>query len=216
MRVPARIALVAVLGLLLAALLPPPAAVAAPTQGCDNRTNNTYKALLECVTLEGVREHQAQFQKIADANDDPFYPETRAAGTEGYAESVEYVAGLLRDAGYQVTLDEFQFQFEFPAVLEQLTPPPAATYATGAFTGSAAGDVTGNVIPVDINLTGDRASTSGCEDADFAGLVFTGPNDIALIQRGTCTFAEKAVNAQAAGAEAVIIFNQGNTPTVRP
>ena len=211
-RVPARIALVAVLGLLLAALLPLPAAVAAPTDACDRRTNNTYQKLLECVTLEGVREHQAQFQKIADANDDPFYPGTRAAGTEGYAESVDYVAGLLRDAGYQVTLDEFEFQFVFPAVLEQLTPPPPATYETGAFTGSPAGDVTGNVIPVDINLTGDRASTSGCEDSDFAGLNFSGTSDIALIQRGTCTFAEKAVNAQEAGAEAVVIFNQGNTP----
>ncbi len=38
------------------------------------------------------------------------------------------------------------------------------------------------------------------------------PADIALIQRGTCTFAIKALNAQAAGAEAVVIFNQGNTP----
>ncbi len=73
-----RIALVAVLGLLLAALLPLPAAVAAPKDACDNRTNNTYQKLLECVTLDGVREHQAQFQKIADSNDDPFYPGTRA------------------------------------------------------------------------------------------------------------------------------------------
>ena len=32
---------------------------------------------------------------------------------------------------------------------------------------------------------------------------------IALIQRGTCTFAEKVANAQAAGASAVIIFNEG-------
>jgi Zn-dependent M28 family amino/carboxypeptidase len=210
-RVPTRIAVVAVLGLLVALLLPVPAAVAAPAEACDRRTNNTYQKLLECVTLEGVRQHQAQFQKIADANDDEFYPGTRAAGTEGYAESVEYVAGLLEDAGYEVTLDPFEFQFEFPALLEQLTPVNAE-YETGAFTGTAAGEVTGNVIPVDINLTGDRASTSGCEDADFAGLDFTGPNDIALIQRGTCTFAEKAVNAQEAGAEAVIIFNQGNTP----
>ena len=46
-----------------------------------------------------MREHQAAFQAIADANDDPFYPGTRAAGTEGYANSVEYVAGLLRHAG---------------------------------------------------------------------------------------------------------------------
>ena len=42
-----------------------------------------------------------------------------------------------------------------------------------------------------------------------------GPSDIALIQRGTCTFGIKALNAQKAGAEAVIIFNQGNTPRPR-
>jgi Zn-dependent M28 family amino/carboxypeptidase len=221
-RVPVRIALVAVLGLLLSALVAVPAAVAAPGEACDRRTNNTYQKLLECVTLEGVREHQAQFQKIADSNDDPFYPGTRAAGTEGYADSVDYVAGLLRAAGYEVTLDEFQFQFVFPALLQQLTPINAV-YETGAFTGSGAGDVTGNVIPVDINLTGTRATTSGCEASDFAGLDFSGPNDIALIQRGgppapapVCTFAVKAVNAQAAGAEAVIIFNQGNTPDREP
>ena len=212
MRVPIRIALVAVLGLLLSALLPLPAAVAAPKAACDNRTNNTYQKLLECVTLEGVREHQAQFQKIADNNDDPFYPGTRVAGTEGYAESVEYVAGLLRDAGYRVTLDPFDFQFVFPAVLEQLTPPPAATYETGTFTGSGSGDLTGNVIPVDINLVPPRASTSGCEAADFAGIDWSGDADIALIQRGTCFFGDKAHNAELAGAEAVIIFNQGNTP----
>ena len=54
--------------------------------------------------------------------------------------------------------------------------------------------------------------TSGCEAADFAALDFSGSSDIALMQRGTCPFAVKAQNAEAAGAEAVIIFNQGNTP----
>ncbi|MDF5864919.1 hypothetical protein P4113_20805 [Pseudomonas aeruginosa] len=34
---------------------------------------------------------------------------------------------------------------------------------------------------------------------------------IALIQRGTCNFEQKAENAAAAGAAGVIIFNQGNT-----
>lgn len=117
--------------------MPVQAASAAPGNGCDTRTNNTYSKLLECVTVEGVREHQAQFQKIADASDDPVYPGTRAAGTEGYAASVDYVAGQLRDAGYRVTLDEFEFEFEFvfPALLQQLTPVNA-TYETGAFTGS--------------------------------------------------------------------------------
>ncbi|MGD9704732.1 MAG: M20/M25/M40 family metallo-hydrolase [Acidimicrobiia bacterium] len=52
-------------------------------------------------------------------------------------------------------------------------------------------------------------STSGCEASDFSG--FTAGR-IALIQRGTCDFAVKAANAQAAGASGVIIFNEGNTP----
>jgi Zn-dependent M28 family amino/carboxypeptidase len=201
----------AVVGLVLAMVWPAPTAVAA-TIGCDQSTNNTYSRLLECVTLDGVREHQAQLQKIADGNDDPFYPGTRAVGTKGYADSVAYVTRVLRTAGYRVTFDDFQFQFRFPALLQQLTPVNA-TYQTGAFTGSPPGDVTGGVIPVDINLAPPRASTSGCEAADFAGLDFSGPNDIALIQRGTCAFGLKAANAEAAGAEAVIIFNQGNDPT---
>ena len=110
-----------------------------------------------------------------------------------------------------MTLDPVEFEFVFPGLLQQLTPVNA-TYETGVFTGSGDADITGNVIPVDINLTGDRASTSGCEASDFTG-PFDGPNDIALIQRGTCDFGVKALNAQTAGAEAVIIFNQGNDPT---
>jgi Zn-dependent M28 family amino/carboxypeptidase len=196
----------------LIALTLPSSAAAISRVACENRTNTTYSSLLECVTVEGVRQHQAAFQAIADANDDEFYPGTRAAGTEGYQGSVDYVAGLLDDAGYEVTLDEFEFTFVFPATLQQLAPTQAS-YATGVFTGSGFGNVTGAVTPVDISLAPPRDPvTSGCEAADFAGLDFSGPADIALIQRGTCTFAAKAVNAEAAGAEAVVIFNQGNTP----
>ncbi len=199
-------------GVLLTTLVPSTAA-AAPGNACENRNNNTYAKLLECVTLDGVRSHQLQFQKIADNNTDEFYPGTRAAGTEGYAHSVEYVSGLLEDAGYNVTLDPFEFSFNFPVRLQQLTPVNAS-YPSGSYTGSGSGEVTGNVIPVDLNLTVPYDPvTSGCEAADFAGLDFSGPNDIALIQRGTCPFGVKATNADAAGAEAVIIFNQGNDPT---
>jgi len=214
-RLPIRALAVATAGVVLGAAIPTmasQASAARPSQACARGTNNTYRKVLECVTVEGVREHQAAFQAIADANDDEFYPGSRAAGTEGYADSVDYVAGLLEAAGYQVTLDPVDFEFVFPALLQQLTPVQAA-YETGTFTGSGNGDVTGNVIPVDINLTPPRESTSGCEAADFAGLDFSGANDIALVQRGTCTFGVKAQNAQNAGAEAVILFNQGNDPT---
>jgi len=211
-----RIIPVAVLGFVLSLSLVMPTAQALPTpsQLCE-RPNNTYIQLLHCVTVEGVRRHQAAFQAFADRNNDQYYPGTRAAGTVGYRASAAYVAAQLKRAGYQVRLDPFQFQFDFPVVLEQLTPVPPGPveYESGSFTGGGAGEVTGPVIPVDINLEGDRASTSGCEDSDFAGLDFSGDNDIALIQRGTCFFGDKALNAEEAGAEAVIIFNQGNDPT---
>ena len=202
----------AALGLLTALLGPVTTAAAKPGNSCEKRNNNTYAKLLECVTLDGVRDHQEALQKIADNNSDEFYPGSRAAGTEGYADSVEYVADLLRDAGYEVTLDPVEFQFNFPATLTQLTPAPPADYETGAFTGSGSGTVTGQVIPVDINLTPPRASTSGCEASDFDPADFTGTADIALVQRGACNFGDKAFFAEQAGAEAVIIFNQGDTP----
>ncbi|GAA3643487.1 aminopeptidase PaaP [Microbacterium awajiense] len=181
----------------------PLSAASAASAGCDARNNNTYQKLLECVTVDGVREHQAAFQAIADANDG-----NRAAGTTGYTQSVEYVVETMEAAGWTVTLDEFDFLYTPAAVLEQLTPL-SASYETGAFTGSGNGDVTGSVTAVDLALGAGNASTSGCDVADFAGFP---AGDIALVQRGTCSFGIKASNAQAAGATAVIIFNQGNTP----
>ncbi|HZH20409.1 MAG TPA: M28 family peptidase [Geodermatophilus sp.] len=198
-------------GLLLALALPATAATAGPGRGCEHRDNDTYDELLECVTLDGVLEHERAFQKIADNSTDPVYPDTRAAGTEGYAASVDYVSGLLEEAGYQVSLDPVDVTFNFPALLQQ-TAPTSATYQSGVFANSGAGDVTGQVIPVDLALAPPRASTSGCEAADFTGLDFSGPSDIALVQRGTCNFAVKVENAVAAGAEAVVVFNQGDTP----
>jgi Zn-dependent M28 family amino/carboxypeptidase len=185
-----------------AALIAAPA-VLAGSNACDNRDNNTFAKLLECVTLEGVREHQGAFQAIADANGG-----TRAANTPGYDASVQYVVNRMTAAGYNVTLDEFPFEFQ-PYALQQFAPV-AAAYETGAFTGSGVGDVTMSVTAVDVNLVSPRDPvTSGCEAADFAGFP---AGNIALLQRGTCSFAIKVLNAQAAGASAVIIFNQGNTP----
>jgi Zn-dependent M28 family amino/carboxypeptidase len=189
---------------------------------CPSRVNNTHSKLLECVTLSGVREHQAAFQAHADANGG-----TRAAGLPGYDASLNYVKTKMQAAGYNVSLNAFPFLFIPPSTLRQ-TAPTTATYETGAFTGTGYGTVSGNVTAVDINLVPPRASTSGCDGA-FAQDPVTGainpdpsgPNDfagfpsgnIALVQRGTCSFALKAINAQAVGATAVIIFNQGNDPT---
>jgi Zn-dependent M28 family amino/carboxypeptidase len=181
-----------------------------PQVACDNRDNNSYAKLLDCVRLSEVREHQAAFQAIADENDD-----TRADNTQGYLDSVEYVVDTMEAAGWEV--DVVDFDYDYADVLLRQISPVAATFPANPAVGTGEGDVTGNVIPVDINLTGDRANSSGCNgpavggpDNDFANLDFSGPNDIALVQRGTCAFADKARNAEAAGAEAVVIFNQGD------
>ncbi len=200
MRIKSRWIVVLVVSLLL---LVGAVTLVAADEPCSVRVNNTFDKLLACVTVEGVREHQAALQAIADANGG-----TRAAGLPGYDGSVDYVVKRMEAAGYKVTLNAFPFVFVPPAVLRQ-TAPILVTYETGAFTGTGYGEITASVTAVDINLAPPRASTSGCEAADFAGFP---AGNIALIQRGTCSFAVKALNAQAAGAKAVIIFNQGNTP----
>ena len=135
---------------------------AAPAALADPASDSAK--LREAVTLKNIRKHQAALQAIANANGG-----IRAAGTPGYAASVDYVVETLQDAGWDVERDPFPFVFVPPAVLQQLTPV-SATYETGAFTGTGTGDVSRTVVPVDINLVGDRASTSGCEAADFSGL----------------------------------------------
>ncbi|MFD1934832.1 MULTISPECIES: M28 family metallopeptidase [Nonomuraea] len=181
-----------------------PLVLAAPASADPDPT-----AFRNSITAPLVKRHLEKLQEIANANGG-----TRASGTPGFDKSVDYVAGKLRTAGYQVTLQEFEFPFfrelEKPALARTAPTPktyvPATDFATMTYSGS--GDVTGTVQAVDLVLppTPAPSSTSGCEASDFAG--FTAGN-IALLQRGTCTFQVKAENAQAAGASAVIIFNEG-------
>jgi Zn-dependent M28 family amino/carboxypeptidase len=179
--------------------------MAMPAQAVDEV--NTRR-LRNAVTVAGILGHERVFQRIANQNGG-----TRASGTPGYDASADYVAGRLRAAGYTVTEQEFTFPFYQelePAVLEQVEPTPT-TYETGTYDFSGTGDVTGVVVPTNdivIPPTPEPSSTSGCEDSDFT----PAPAEpaVALIQRGTCTFGEKAANAVEAGYDAVIIFNEGN------
>ncbi len=199
----------ATLGLLGLGLAASPNLFAGP-QSCDSRNNNNHNKLLECVTVEGVREHQAALQAIADANNG-----IRTSGTPGYDESVFYVEDRMQAAGYDVTVQPFEFNTFIvlgPSTLEQTAPVATVYVEETDYTLMAQtdpGDVAGTVTGVDLALGDPSTSTSGCEAADFAG--FTAGH-IALMQRGACTFQLKAENAAAAGAVGAIIFNQGNSP----
>jgi Zn-dependent M28 family amino/carboxypeptidase len=176
-----------------------------PAQALDEV--NTKK-LRDGVTVGGILAHERVLQRIANQNDG-----TRASGTPGYDASAAYVAQRLRAAGYRVTLQEFTFPFFrdlADPTLSQVSPTPT-DYETETMTFSGSGEVTGVLVPTnDIVIPpGAEPSTSnsGCEAADFTPAP-AGPS-VALIQRGTCDFIVKARNAQAAGYDAVVIFNEG-------
>ena len=169
-----------------------PTEAAAGAKACGSRANNTFNKLLECVTLGGVRAHQAALQAIADANGG-----TRVSGAPGYDASADYAERVLRNAGYVVTRQSFQFQTFVqlsPPLLEQVAPAPGGPIVTNILAYSGSGDVTAAVTALPGPAVDRRR---GCEAADFAG--FPGGN-IALVSRGSCTFAIKATNAAAAGA----------------
>jgi Zn-dependent M28 family amino/carboxypeptidase len=179
----------------------------------DPNNNNSNK-LRKAVTLEGVRAHQAAFQAIADANGG-----NRFSGLPGYDESVDYVVEKLEAAGYDALVQPFDYLASVqvgPSTLAQAAPG-SVTYVEGVdyllMDQTEPGDVTAAVTAVDIQLGLGNTSTSGCEAADFAGFP---AGNIALLQRGTCTFQAKAENAAAAGAVGAIIFNQGNTEARKP
>ncbi len=171
---------------------------------------NVTQGLRKAVTVAGMYEHLSALQRIADKHGG-----NRVSGFPAYDESVDYVEGRLTAAGYDVTVQPFQFPFNAdrtPPVFQQ-TSPAQATYVDGtdfaSMTYSGSGDVTRAVTAVDLVVPAPGAAngnTSGCESADFAGFP---AGTIALVQRGTCSFRDKALNAEAAGARAVFIFNEG-------
>ncbi|GLW09571.1 aminopeptidase [Microtetraspora sp. NBRC 13810] len=175
------------------------------------------KLLVQKVKGTNVKKHLDALQAIATANGG-----NRAAGSPGYDASVDYVAGKLRKAGYKVSFTDVEFptgweELSTP-VLEQVAPNPTA-YATPAdfvtVVSSGSGDVTAPITVVDPILPPPPVpgSTAGCEPEDFAGFP---AGNIALIQRGTCPFVQKADNAKAAGASAVIFFNEGQPGRTDP
>jgi aminopeptidase Y len=178
-------------------------------QALADPNNNSPAKLTKAVTLNGVLRHLDAFQSIADTHGD------RAAGRPGYQASVNYVVSQLSAAGYSPSVQEFDFPYvEDNSRLDRVSPVPRIfqrdnEFTRNGFTPTAEGDVTGVIQPVDVMVPPSpvpNTSSSGCEAADFAGFA---PGRIAMIQRGTCGFNVKALNAQAAGAAAVILFNEG-------
>ena len=182
--------------------------VLAPTAVAKD-PNKVSKDLREAVTLSGVRAHQQALQNIATMNGG-----NRASGSAGYEASVDYVVRRLERAGYDPQIQTFNFKsFEelAPATFSRVSPNPRPftddEFQIMSYSGS--GDVQAALTPIDLVLPPGAAansSTSGCEASDFPAAT---AGTIALLQRGTCPFAVKVENAQAAGAIGAVVFNEG-------
>jgi Zn-dependent M28 family amino/carboxypeptidase len=178
-------------------------APAAPAVAADTPGGQAAK-LRKAITVQGMQRHQQALQNIASANGN-----TRASGTPGYQASVNYIVSQLSAAGYDPVVQPFDFAFfrELAAPSFQRISPNPRTYIAGAdqefstmtYSGS------GNVTAATTHVTDQGgAPGAGCEAPDFTGFP---AGNVALIERGGCTFKIKATNAEAAGAAAVVIYN---------
>jgi len=172
-----------------------------PPLGCP-------QPLEELITEAALVAHMDAWVEVAAAHGG-----TRSAASGGDRASADYVERVLREAGYTVIRQEVTYEgFEVrDAEFAEVSPglrdfAQAVDFRVAHF--SASGEVNATVTAVDLTLGVDNVSTSGCEEEDFLSFPV---GDVALIQRGGCAYRIKESNAAAAGASAVVIFNQGNT-----
>ncbi|NVJ54855.1 MAG: M20/M25/M40 family metallo-hydrolase [Vibrionaceae bacterium] len=173
------------------------------------------------IDRKAVVEHLVELEGRASATSDGASV-TRAAGTDGYQYSVDYIVETMRDHNYDVRTQEFDFRaweelagtslnvagVELVSV-RNATEGEQADFAAMSYSGSGEVNAPAVFITPDFRFDApDYDSTDGCEATDFDGLDVTGK--VAVIQRGGCSFNAKVVNAQEAGAQGVIVFNQGN------
>src|SRR3954464_730314 len=92
-----------------ALLVAPTAASAAPkSPQCDTRVNDTPSELVECINTQDLMGHLQAFQDIANANPGPDGMPSRNSGEPGYKASADYVARVMREAGYDVAIQTYK------------------------------------------------------------------------------------------------------------
>ncbi|KAF1846534.1 aminopeptidase-like protein Y [Cucurbitaria berberidis CBS 394.84] len=146
------------------------------------------KELIKAIDLDDLLAGSQQLQTFADENGG-----NRAFGSGGHNATTEWLYQTLKKTGYYDVYKQ-PFVELFTAATVSLTAAGAPVPAEYLTYGPSA-KVTANLVKVN-NL--------GCNVSDFPAGV---SGQIALISRGTCTFAIKATNAKAAGAVGAVIYN---------
>lgn len=187
----------------LAALLAA-VAVGAASSGCFHRSATSQPAgdpaavefagaLHNKVTADAMMAHLTKLQDIANANNG-----TRAVGTPGYEASIDYIATTLRNSGFDVQTPEFSarvFHAEKPTVTVggNTVEARALEYSLGTGPDGVSGPL----------LVVSGGNGLGCAASDYDNVAIKGA--VALVDRGTCPFAQKEAAAAQRGAVAMIV-----------
>ncbi len=157
---------------------PDPSPSASPSPSPQARTEASFDS---ASALEHVRELSAGIG-------------IRAAGTDAERQAADYIRGELASYGYDTSLQPFSFDaYEEVSASVDMTAPEERSVPAQALEFSRSGTVEGDLINAGRGRQVEfPAGTSG---------------KMALVQRGDITFHEKVANAAAAGATAVIVYN---------
>ncbi|ULE34281.1 M28 family peptidase [Mycobacterium sp. IDR2000157661] len=150
------------------------------------------------VTADGMYPHLRRLQEIADANDG-----SRAEGTPGYDASVDYVAELLRDSGFDVQTPEFE-------VLDRSEGGNPALRVGGRSFPAEQASLLITTPPGGLAAPTLRPGKSpGCRTADYDGRSVKGA--IAVVDDTGCSVVDKQNAAVSEGAVGVLVVNTRGT-----
>lgn len=153
------------------------------------------RSLARRTTADAMYTHLERLQEIADQHGG-----NRALGTPGYDASVDYVAGVLRDNGFEVQTPEFEIRMPFADEPEFTVDGAKVTARPLNYTiGTPPDGVSGPLVPARVE------DSPGCTADDYDGLPVRGA--VVLVDRGKCPFAEKEKAAAERGALALIVAN---------
>ena len=160
----------------------------------------TADKLVAAMQNGALWQHLTHFQTIADLHPGSDGHGNRDTGTSGYRASVEYVANLMRRAGYTVTIQSYSYQ------TPQVVGTPTLSLAGRKYAvdedwvmARLSGGAT-----VTARLRPSSGSGTGCSAQEFANFR---RGDMALLQRGDCAFDAQVANAERAGASAVFLYD---------
>ena len=187
-----------------------PAASAPASSGPASWRPGDPASIAARVTTEGMHAHLVALDRIARENGG-----TRATGSAGDAATADYVAGVLDDAGYAVTSE----RLDVPVYLDPggnelaVLGPGGRAFADGrdfrALVYAAAGTVEAPVVAIDWDPTSTAPDGPGCTTADFAGIP---RGAIVLVRPGDCWRRITVLNAQEAGAAALVVATPWSGP----